>query len=60
MIQAAPGEADVGDSVFGFQSWGVVVFDLDAAGAEFGYLGADVADLPRCLGLLLGGPGARG
>jgi hypothetical protein len=40
---------------------GVAVFDLDAAGAEFGYLGADVADLPRCLGLLAGGPnGALG
>jgi len=29
--------------------------------AEFGYLSADVADLPRCLGLLVGGPdGALG
>src|SRR6266851_8139148 len=34
---------------------------LIAAGAEFGYLSADVADLPRCLGLLVGGPnGALG
>src|SRR5262249_41247390 len=32
------------------------VFDLDAAGAEFGHLGADVADLPRRLGLLVSGP----
>src|SRR6185369_2144626 len=39
----------------GFQCRGVVVFDLDAASAEFRYLGADVADLPRCLGLLPGG-----
>jgi len=27
-------------------AWDVAVFDLDAAGAEFGHLGADVADLP--------------
>ncbi len=40
-----------------FSPGGVVVFDLDAAGAEFGHLGADVADLPRRLGLLVGGPG---
>src|SRR5216683_3538537 len=34
---------------------------LIAAGAEFGHLGTDVADLPRCLGLLVGGPnGALG
>jgi hypothetical protein len=34
---------------------------LIAAGAEFGYLSTDVADLPRCLGLLIGGPdGALG
>jgi hypothetical protein len=51
-----PGEADAGDAVFGIRPWSVAVFDLDAAGAEFGYLGADVADLPRCLGLLVGGP----
>ena len=36
---------DVGDAVFGL-AWGVAVFDRDAAGAEFGHLGADVADLP--------------
>src|ERR1700745_2397577 len=52
-----PGEADVGDAVFCLEPRGVVVFDLDAAGAEFGQLGTDVADLPRCLGLLVGGPG---
>ena len=51
-----PGKADIGDPVFGLQSRGVVVLDLDAAGAEFGHLGADVADLPRCLGLLVSGP----
>ena len=34
----------------------VEVFDLDAAGAEFGHLGTDVADLPCRLGLLAGGP----
>ena len=34
---------------------------LIAAGAEFGYLSTNVADLPRCLGLLVGGPnGALG
>jgi hypothetical protein len=36
---------------------GAGVFDVDAAGAEFGLLGAVVADLPRYLGLLVGGPG---
>ena len=50
--QAGLREADVGDALFGLQPLGVVVFGVDAAGAELGHFAADAADLPRCLGLV--------
>src|SRR6266568_5556464 len=48
MIQAAQAKpmSAIPSSVF--SPGCVVVFDLDAAAAGFGHLGADVADLPRC------------
>ncbi len=60
MIQAAEAKpmSAMPSSVFR----GVAVFfRCRAAAREFGYLSADVADLPRCLGLPVGGPnGALG